>query len=167
MCSRLEQVSPWYRRGLSERKRFHISEEVFSWWNEEDWEGWFSSWQELHEMQQTPASYRWGWRWWLIIDMKRLLLSTSFAMMTYDWRWGLEHVWWHKGLSGPLPRCLITLSMMWTILWCGKGIPVGWVDRRGGLGSMLLGLKICHLWHFGGHGVVGNVKGYCRQVGVA
>ena len=125
MCSRLEQVSPWYQRGLSDRKRFHVSEEVFSWWNEEDWEGWFSSWQELHEMQQTPASYRRGWRWWLIIDMKRLLLSTSFAMMTYDWRWGLEHVWWHKGLSGPLPRCLITLSLMWTILWCGKGIPVG------------------------------------------
>ena len=34
------------------------------------------------------------------------------------------------------------------------------------LRSMLLGPKICHLWHFGGLGVVGNVRGYSRRVGI-
>ena len=48
-------------------------------WDEEDWEGWFSSWQELHEVQQTPASYRQGLGWWLMIEMKRLLPIHEFC----------------------------------------------------------------------------------------
>ena len=102
MCSRLEQVSPWYQRGLSDRKWFHVSEEVFLWWNEEDWEGWFSSWQELHEVQQTPASYSRGWRWWLMIDMKRLLRFHEFCD---------GDLW----LTLTFGTCLMTLWVEWSI----------------------------------------------------